>query len=301
MYPVKLRVADYGGMIMNTNVECMKLSRTSQEKQKRFFVASLFSILLGIAALFPFQHNAEATMITSNIIHRTFHVRWNGFTGTGFTIDHGSKQYLVTARHVVDGIESGRSIKIFHDNKWRDFVVNIVGIGKGDLDVAVLACSVRLSPSLPLVASSKDLTYGQPVSFLGHPFGWDAGNEQINRGVPMPFVKAGIVSAMVFGDISWLFLDAHGNKGFSGGPVVFVPYGQPKNKLRVAGIVSYYPIPQYLPIVDQGGNKITDHGGKPIGYIKENPGFVVAIDIRHALELIDANPVGFKLPSDEGN
>ena len=156
---------------------------------------------------------------TSNIIYRTFHIRWNGFTGTGFTIDHGSKQYLVTARHVVDGIESGKSIKIFHDNKWRDFVVNVVGIGKGDVDVAVLACSVRLSPSFPLIASSKDITTGHPVSFLGYPFGWDAGNEQINRGVPMPFVKAGIVSAMVFGDISWFFLDAHGN-GSSGDTIL---------------------------------------------------------------------------------
>ena len=268
--------------------------RALQEKRKRFFVARILSVFLGIAALFPFQHNAEATMITSNIIHRTFHIQWNGDTGTSFTIDHGSKQYLVTARHVVDGIESGNAIKIFHDNKWKELVVNVVGIGKGNVDVAVVACSVRLSPSLPLIASSKDITYGHPVSFLGYPFGWDAGNEQINRGVPLPFVKAGIVSAMVFGDISWFFLDAHGNKGFSGGPMVFVPYGQPKNELRVAGIIVAYPTPEYLPIVDHNGAEITDKKGKPIGYVKENPGFVVAIDIRHALELIDANPVGFE-------
>ena len=275
--------------------------RALQEKRKRFFVACLLSVFLGIAALFPVQHNAEATMITNNIIYRTFHIRWNGFTGTGFTIDHGSKQYLITARHVVDGIESGKSIKIFQDNKWKDFVVNVVGIGKGDVDVAVLACSVRLSPLLPLVASIAHLAPGQRVSFLGYPFGWDAGSEQINRGVPLPFVKAGIVSAVEFGDVTRIYLDAHGNKGFSGGPVVFVPYGQPKNKLRVAGIVSYYPIPQYLPIVDHDGNEITDHGGKPIGYIQENPGFVVAIAIKHALELINANPIGFELPADEGS
>ena len=239
-------------------------------------------------------------MITNNIIYRTFHIQWNGDTGTGFTIDHGSKQYLVTARHVVDGIDSGNAIKIFHDNKWKDLVVNIVGIGKGDVDVAVLACSVRLSPLHPLVASSAALTYGQQVFFLGYPFGWDAGSEQINRGVPLPFVKAGIISAMVYGDASRLYLDAHGNRGFSGGPVVFVPHGQPKNELRVAGIVSYYPIPQLLPIVDRGGTVITDQESKPIGYVTENPGFVVAIDIRHALELIDANPIGFELPAEDG-
>ncbi|MCY3954819.1 MAG: serine protease [Nitrospira sp.] len=238
-------------------------------------------------------------MITTNVIHRTFHILWNDNTGTGFTIDHKSKQYLVTARHVVHEIKSGDAIKIFHDKEWKDLVVNVVGVGSGEVDAAILACSVRLSPAYPLVASIAHLGYGQHVSFLGYPFGWDAGGEQINRGVPLPFVKAGIVSAIEFGDVSRIFLDAHGNKGFSGGPVVFVPYGQPQNELNVAGIVSYYPIPQFLPIVNHDGNTITDQWGKPVGYVKENPGFVVAIAIKHALELIDANPIGFQLPADE--
>ena len=272
-----------------------------QERRRRFPTAHIRLVFLVFSALFSFPQGAAATMITSNIIHRTFHIRWNDSTGTGFTVDRGSKQYLVTARHVVRGIESGNAIKIFHDKEWKTLVVNVVGIGKGNVDVAVLACSVRLSPSLPLVASAVGLVYGQPVSFLGYPFGWDSGGERINRGVPLPFVKAGIVSAMEFGDVSRIFLDAHGNKGFSGGPVVFVPYGQPQNELCVAGIVTSYPIPKFLPIVDSNGDTITDRRGKPIGHVKENPGFVVAIDIKHALELIDANPIGFQLPRDKGS
>ena len=136
--------------------------------------ARILSFFLAIAALFSLPHWAETTMITSNIIHRIFHIRWNDSTGTGFTIDRASKQYLVTARHVVHGIKSGNSMKIFHDKEWKNLVVNVVGVGKGSVDVAVLGCSVRLSPSLPLVASTGGLVYGQPVSFLGYPFGWDA-------------------------------------------------------------------------------------------------------------------------------
>ena len=275
--------------------------RAFQERRKQFPTAHITLVFLIFFALFSFPQGAQATMVTSNIIHRTFHIRWNNSTGTGFTIDRGSKQYLVTARHVVSGIKSGNAIKIFHAKEWKNLVVNVVGIGKGNVDVAVLACSVRLSLSLPLVASTEGLVYGQPVSFLGYPFGWDAGGEGINRGVPLPFVKAGIVSAMEFQDVSRIFLDAHGNKGFSGGPVVFVPYGQPKNELRVAGIVSSYPIPKLLPIVDRKGDTITDRRGKPIAYVKENPGFVVAIHIKHALELMDANPIGFKLLTDQNN
>ena len=275
--------------------------RAFQERRKRFPTAHIPLVFLIFFALFSFPQGVQATMVTSNIIHRTFHIRWNDSTGTGFTIDRGSKQYLVTARHVVRGIKSGNAIKIFHDKEWKNLVVNVVGVGKGNVDVAVLACSFRLSPSLPLGASAMGLVYGQPVFFLGYPFGWDAGGERINRGVPLPFVKAGIVSAMEFGDVSRIFLDAHGNKGFSGGPVVFVPFGQPNNELRVAGFVTSYPIPEFLPIVDSNGETITDRRGKPIGHVKENPGFVVAIDIKHALELIDANPIGFQLPRDKAS
>ena len=160
----------------------------------------------------------------------------------------------------------------------------------------------RLSPSHPLTASAAHLGYGQPVSFLGYLFGQDGGGEQINRGVPLPFVKAGIVSAMEFGDVFRIFLDAHGNKGFSGGPVVFVPYGQSNNELRVAGIVSsLYPYASLLPIVDRQGNPITGQGGGPFGHVRENPGIVVAIGIKHAVDLIDANPIGFDLPADKNH
>ena len=246
-------------------------------------------IVLAFWTMLSLQVQAE-TVVTSNIIHRTFHIQWRDRGGTGFSIDHGARQYLVTARHVVEGIESSGTIRIFHDGKWKSLDVKVVGIGDDRIDVAVLACSIRLSPSHPLPATSVGLTYGQSVSFLGYQFGWDAGGEQVNRGVPLPFVKAGIVSAM---ETDRIFLDAHGNEGFIGGPVVFVPYGQPKNELRVAGIVSHYPIPRLRPVVDRNGDTIA--------YVTENPGFVVAIDIRHAVKLIDSNPIGFPLTLDDSD
>ena len=141
------------------------------------------------------------------------------------------------------------------------------------------------------------LVYGQQVYFLGYPFGWDSGGQQINRGVPLPFVKGGIVSAMEVGDVSRIFLDAHGNEGFSGGPVVFVPNGRPigpNTDFKVAGIVVNYPTPCIRPVVDRQGIPTVNEASEPIG-ILENPGFVVTINIRHTVELIDANPIGFSL------
>ena len=39
---------------------------------------------------------------------------------------------------------------------------------------------------------------------------------------------------MIPGNASHIYVDAHGNKGFSGGPVVFVPNGRQPNEFCVA-------------------------------------------------------------------
>ena len=122
--------------------------------------------------------------------------------------------------------------------------------------------------------------------------------ENLNRELPMPFVKAGVVSAMITGNASHIYIDAHGNKGFSGGPFVFVPSGRPSNELRVAGVVANAPKPLIEPVVDKSGRPLVGDDGEPIAYFPENQGLVVAFDIRHATNLIDANPVGFQLLSE---
>ena len=237
-------------------------------------------------------------MITSNIIQRTFHIRRGESTGTAFAIDRESKQYLVTARHVIRGIESDSTIQIFHEEQWKSLNVNVVGVGTDTADIAVLSCPIQLSPPHPLEPTMTGLVYGQSVYFLGFPFGWDSGQEELNRGLPLPFVKAGILSAIPPKDpVEKIYIDAHGNEGFSGGPVVFVPNGQHTStnaEFRVAGIVVNYPIPRIQPVVTPQDTQVLDQNNNPIG-IWENPGFVVAIGIQHATDLIDTNPIGFKL------
>ena len=239
-------------------------------------------------------------MITANVIQRTFHTRYAGRTGTVFAIDRDRRQYLVTARHVVDGILSGQIIEVFHERQWKRVPIEVVGVGEGATDVAVLACHMRLAPTYPLEPSAAGLVFGQQVYFLGFPFGWDSGGEDMNYDFPLPFVKAGIVSAvMLGGDPSLLYIDAHGNRGFSGGPVVFVPPGRPANELRVAGVVAEAPTPLLREIVDKSGRPLVGDDGDPIAYFPENQGFVVAFGIRHVTDLIDANPVGFQLRAEQ--
>ena len=225
-------------------------------------------------------------MITKNVIQRMLHIRGAKLEGSAFTIDHGGKQYLVTARHVVEGIASGERISVVHEKRWKTVDANVVGIGEGEVDVAVLACPQQLSPTHPFEPDGYGFFLGQQVYFLGFPFGWESGGEHINNGLPLPFVKAGVISAVpVDGDI---YIDAHVNIGFSGGPVVFSPPGA-QVVLRVAGVVVGYPR-CYQPVVDERGN--------PVAHALENPGLVRAISIQRVVALIDANPIGFALPSD---
>ena len=210
----------------------------------------------------------ERIMITANVIQRTFFVKIGSSLGTAFTIDHDSKQYLVTARHVVGS--AVQSIEVFHNTRWESLGVTPVGIGQGAVDVAVFAPNIILSPPHPLEATSAGLTYGQPVSFLGFPFGWEGGLAHMNNGFPLPFVKAGILSAMPPGRRFWI--DAHGNRGFSGGPVVFQPAPRSDNSpWKVAGIV-------------------TQAGLDPMTH--ENAGFVIAESIASVTDIIAQRPIG---------
>ena len=70
-------------------------------------------------------------MITTNVLSRVFHIAWRDSTGTAFAIDHASKQYLVTARHVVKGIDSGDSIRVFHEEQWENLTVARVSSATG--------------------------------------------------------------------------------------------------------------------------------------------------------------------------
>ena len=59
----------------------------------------------------------------------------------------------------------------------------------------------------------------------------------------------------------------------------------------------YQKLGNWLPVVDRTGTPITDPQGNSLGYVQDNPGIVVALNIKHAVDMIDANPIGFQLPT----
>ena len=226
-------------------------------------------------------------MITTNVIRRVFHIQIGPSIGTAFAIDHLSKQYLVTARHLVEAQSDEVKISILHDGLWKRLTTTLVGSAEGEVDITVLAPNLQLAPMHPLIPSLKDIILAQQVFFLGFPHGMTGENKEFNRDFPLPLIKAGILSG-ISDQGQKIWIDGHNNKGFSGGPVVFTPGNQQVNKnveYQVAGVISGYTGLEN-PVYDADNNRI--------GFASENLGIVLAYNIKYAVELIEANPIGFE-------
>ena len=173
-------------------------------------------------------------MITTNVLQRTFQIRYGEATGTCFTIDVGGRQYLVTARHVVKGIEHKDTVHIQHEKTWKELKTSVAWISSSVEDIAILSPKIQLSPSHPLEPTTKGIVLGQSVYFCGYPYGLKMELGRINRGFPLPLVRHGILSGLMLEEgHESLIIDGHNNPGFSGGPVVFTEPGS--RDYKVAG------------------------------------------------------------------
>jgi hypothetical protein len=235
-------------------------------------------------------------MITINALSRTFWIKFGTNTGTCFVIDVDKKQYLVTAQHIVKGIQKSGRIEIFRNSQW-DFL-DVVLVGKcGDddrlpihggegkeVDIAVFTPTVQLAASdFLLTPSSERLTFGQDVFLLGFPKGLytPAGNFAV------PFIKTAIVSCKPGAEEPW-YLDGLNLLGFSGGPVVFATPGT--TELKVAAVISGL-MREDDPILSK-----KSHGSSYEDMIyRRNTGITIAFDIRYALKLIQENPIGYEI------
>lgn len=219
--------------------------------------------------------------VTANILQRTFRIHHEGNTGTCFTIDVEGRRYLITAKHVVESIGDEAVVEISHESGWLRVPVRLIGHGAGEIDVTALAPRELFGAAHALSLTTARLVLAEDVYFLGFPYG--LGMEvmtALNAGFPLPLVKKAVVSSLGLGDRP-LLLDGHNNAGFSGGPVA---RRGTKEGQTVIGVVSGYRFDRHR-VRDEQGNE-TPHT------YDTNTGIVIAHDIRHALEIIRANPAG---------
>ncbi|MBI3769814.1 MAG: trypsin-like peptidase domain-containing protein [Deltaproteobacteria bacterium] len=242
---------------------------------------------LGVVTFVTFVIPTAAAMaevvVSSNALQRTFQLKYGNQTGTCFTLDVDGRQYLITAKHVVDGLKGGGDIEIRRDSQWQSLPVKAFFPSPNSVDIAVLAAPLQISPSLPLPAEPVNLFVSQDVYFLGFPYGLSMDAKNLNAGFPLPFVKRGIVAAFVAvdGGAQIIVVDGLNNSGFSGGPVVYQDVST--RELKVAGVVSSYRFQE---------DKVFEGGKETTFSVRSNTGLLIAYGIKKALEVIRANPVG---------
>ena len=244
--------------------------------------------LSALLALCVASSLAQAQVPTSNVIYRILRIKTRTATGSAFTIEVDGRQYLITARHLLQGFGREGEIDLWMEGRWSRTRARAIYPAKEIVDIAALDLGRPVTVTFPLEPSAGGLTLGQQVYFLGYPYG--LGTPGASVPAPpgfgeIPFLKSGIVSAMDDRDpeASLLYLDGHNNPGFSGGPIVF--WHSASGRFRVAGVVGGYRN-EALPVLKR--KNLNDPGAPAHNdlYTRANSGIIFAYDIRHIVDAI---------------
>ena len=230
------------------------------------------------------------------ILRQTFRVRSGARTGTAFTVEVDGRQYIVTAQHVVGSMTPEVLDMQTGSADWRPVPVKVVGMAGPPVDVAVMATDSVLGSRSNVAVGVGTVSYGQVVRFLGYPFGLDFTPIPGVRTAPLPFIKAGILSALrpVPDEAGFLelFVDAAGNPGFSGGPLVL-----PRRSTAQGNSVVWH----LAGVVTSGFTHrvaLKDVIGAVAGFVEVDAGILRATSIDAVTRMIRANPAGHPLPAE---
>lgn len=233
---------------------------------------------------------------TGEVIQSVFKIRSVRAEGTAFAITFDSRQYLVTAAHVLFDDAARPTpgslfcLDVFFAQAWTELQCRVVGCGVDPYDIAVLAPPQILANYPTVQLGTSSIAYGQDVYFFGFPYSMHGHIGATNNHYPLPFVKRAIVSMLNFREPydQLLVLDGHNNSGFSGGPVIFQTWGITPGEWRIAAVISSYSSVR-TPVIDAATDKETG------AYIEENTGLIEACPIDIGLNLIRANPIGIPM------
>jgi len=287
-------------------------------------------LVLALCLLFALHSpDAGAVGIPRSVYSRVLMIQTVNGQGTGFTLDVDGKQYLVTAKHMVAGLQPEDTIQLRRYDaaghlRW---VANKMKIFKCDdpVDIAVLVPREQLTISGPLEPLSGNLVFGADLYFVGFPFGLvnESSEPRLGGAATSPFgyIRRATLSAIKSGKTGHavsieLILDGYNLGGLSGSPVVL------NDGSKVVAVISGFQ-PDYGPVLtpkeirpdeettpeDRGSGRIVQKDGhtyrleepkelKDERYVMLNTGIVHAWDISHALDLIRLHPDGPKVAAD---
>jgi len=270
-------------------------------------VVRLIAFALGVAVIAGSNHPATAqTGVPANVLLRTKRIVSGAGSGTAFTIDVDSRQYLITAKHIMAQTPGTKGIVRLCDAeaKCNEVAVSILRCAD-PVDIAVLVPDHQLTVAFELLPETKGMIFGQEVFFVGYPYG----DTSLNTNTPdgdIGFIRRATLSAQEKKP-GWvrLYLDGRNNPGFSGSPIVYRDLNRPDVQFKVAGVISGYrpditevmrPIPiepSAITAEDRARSVIIDMADgthrklTPTGdYVSGNTGIVVGYSIDAAVDLI---------------
>ena len=243
------------------------------------------NIIWCVFLFLAFIGEAGAGLVSSNILQRVFKIKIGTEEGTCFAIEVDGRQYLITARHMLNNSTSNTA-NIYHDRQWKSVSFNRIDVEPQTVDIVVLAPDQQIANAAPVQPNgSKGAILSQEVFFVGFPFGLSVDGKNLNSGYPLPFVKHGVIAAFGFNSGEPFIVDAINNPGFSGSPVI-IP--EPVNNPIIIGVVSGYrwsPETVYL------------QGQQTTLSVQANTGLLIAFDLEYAINAIKKHPIGYPIHS----
>jgi S1-C subfamily serine protease len=214
-------------------------------------------------------------MARANIYKRVVRLTTSAGIGTGFTVDHDDRCYVVTARHVLP--PGGGQVTVDRLGcSWSGHVQTLPGVHP-DSDIAVFQVPDDFAlTDLPIELTSDHIIFSSEAFFFGYPFGLAL---HLDAADQLPLVKRATVSGMRRENgLGFYYLDGLNNPGFSGGPVSVTRLDQ---KTQVFAVVSgYRPDWQQLMVAGQAIEN---------AYVRENTGIIIAFDIEEAVKALRAH------------
>jgi S1-C subfamily serine protease len=224
--------------------------------------------------------------VLGEILSRTVFIKLKGSNegGSAFALDYKGKLYLVTARHVIEGVaKSDAIIEVRRSDKWEDHLtVRTLYPSSADADIAVFETNETAAQPFEIapmgIPTTAGVTFGQQVWFIGYPFGMSSVMAKGSAIAALPFMKRGSMSAIDASnpDAVVFYIDGFNDPGFSGGPVIYWEFTTHKYKV-LSVVIGYKPDTAKMMI---NGQQVDTN-------LLVNSGILVSYSIRHAIDAIE--------------
>jgi hypothetical protein len=127
-------------------------------------LASLLGTLFLLASM-----GQVSAQVTDHVFLRVRMIQAGKAQGTSFTLDVDGRQYLITAKHLVTGLNSDDVVKILQSDGWASVAVKVFRCAE-PIDIAVLVPPEQLTVNLPLEPTSAGIRFSQDMFFVGFPY-----------------------------------------------------------------------------------------------------------------------------------